>query len=263
MNGQVMFQQLPNPAQPRVAWIIGGGSGIGAEVALLLARRGWTVVISGRRAERLEQVARQHGGIHAHPLDVTNSGAVSAAVERISSERDRIDLFVFGAAAWSAEKTSDYGLAGFEKVVDTNFVGFVRFIEPLVRQMEQQGGGQIAAIASVAGYFGLPRSAAYSATKAALITLLQTMRTELAASRIDVRLIAPGFVKSELTAANDFPMPFLMETDAAARRIVDGLTRCKRFEIAFPRRLVWPMKLIRLLPYPLFFWIMRQLPKKQ
>ncbi|WDR03051.1 hypothetical protein PSQ19_02260 [Devosia algicola] len=78
-------------------------------------------------------------------------------------------------------------------------------------------------------------------------------------------MIAPGFVKSELTAKNDFPMPFLMETEDAAKRIVDGLCRSDRFEIAFPRRMVWLMKFIRWLPYPLFFWFSSKLlpkPKK-
>jgi len=115
----------------------------------------------------------------------------------------------------------------------------------------------------MAGYFGLPRAAAYASTKAALINLLETMRTELAPRNIKVRMIAPGFVKSELTDRNDFPMPFLMETDDAALRIVDALTRSDAFEITFPRRMVWLMKGIRLLPYPIFFWLTnKMLPRK-
>ena len=251
-----------NPKQG-VAWIIGGGSGIGAAIARELAARGWRVAISGRRLDRLMQVAAEHQSILPYPLNVTDTGAVTETLARVVAELGRIDLFIFGAAAWSPEKTSDYKFEAFEAVVDTNYLGFVRFIGPLVQQMKMQGSGQIAAIASVAGYFGLPRSAAYSSTKAGLITLLQTMRTELAPSNISVRMIAPGFVKSELTARNDFPMPFLMETAQAGRRIVDGLTRSTRFEIAFPRRMVWPLKAIRMLPYPAFFWVMARLPRQQ
>ena len=241
--------------QPGVAWIIGGGSGIGAAVARLLAQRGWTVAISGRRADRLAAVAQGHPRISVYPLDVTDGAAIAATVAAIAADLGRIDLFIFGAAAWQPMDVGNYDYEKFATVVDTNYLGVVRVANPVLAQMTRQGGGHFAVIASVAGYFGLPRSAAYSSTKAGLINLLETMRTELAPRQIKVRMIAPGFVKSELTDKNDFPMPFLMETDAAAVRIVDGLTQSDRFEIAFPRRMVWLMKTVRWLPYPIFFWL--------
>lgn len=248
--------------QPGVAWIIGGGSGIGAAVARLLAERGWTVAISGRRQEKLDEVARSHSAIRPYALDVTDGAAIAATVTQIAKELGRIDLFIFGAAAWQPMDVGDYAFDKFETVVDTNYLGVIRVANPLLAQMDKQGGGHFAVIASVAGYFGLPRSAAYSSTKAGLINLLETMRAELAPRHIKVRMIAPGFVKSELTDKNDFPMPFLMETDDAAERIVDGLTRSDRFEIAFPKRMVWLMKTIRWLPYPVFFWLTgKMLPK--
>jgi NAD(P)-dependent dehydrogenase (short-subunit alcohol dehydrogenase family) len=248
--------------QPGVAWIIGGGSGIGAAVARLLAKRGWTVAISGRRADKLDEVASAHSTIRPYPLDVTDGEAIAATVTRIAQELGHIDLFIFGAAAWQPMDVGDYAFDKFAKIVDTNYLGVIRVANPLLAQMDKQGGGHFAVIASVAGYFGLPRSAAYSSTKAGLINLLETMRTELAPRNIKVRMIAPGFVKSELTDKNDFPMPFLMETDDAAERIVDGLTQSDRFEIAFPRRMVWLMKTIRWLPYPVFFWLTsKMLPK--
>jgi NAD(P)-dependent dehydrogenase (short-subunit alcohol dehydrogenase family) len=240
---------------PGVAWIVGGGSGIGAELTRLLAARGWTVAISGRRADRLEAVAAGQPLVRPYPLDVTDEAQIADVLGRVAAELGSIDLFVFGAAAWQPMPAANYDFAKFRTVVDTNFLGFVRMAQPLVEQMQRQGSGQIAVIASVAGYFGLPRAAAYNSTKSALVTLLQTMRTELKPRGIGVRLIAPGFFKSELTAKNDFPMPFLMETSEAARRTLDGLLGSDRFEIAFPRRLVWPMKLMRMLPYPLFFAI--------
>ena len=241
--------------QPGVAWIIGGGSGIGAAVARLLAQRGWIVAISGRRADKLVQVAAGGDCIRPYPLDVTDMAAVETAVQRIVDELGRIDLFIFGAVASQPMEVSNYDFARFQAIVDANLLGLVRAANPVVAQMERQGGGHFAAIASVAGYFGLPGAAAYSSTKAAMISLLETMRTELAPGNIKVRMIAPGFVKSELTDKNDFHMPFLMETDEAARRIVDRLTRTDDFEIAFPRRMVWIMKALRWLPYPVFFRI--------
>lgn len=245
----------------KIAWIIGGGSGIGAAVAKRLADAGWTVAISGRRVERLAEVAAGRN-IHPYPLDVTDPAAVTATISKIAADLGSIDLTIYGAAAWQPMNVGDYDFDQFQTVVDTNLMGVIRLANPLIAQLERQGGGQFAVIASVAGYFGLPRSAAYSATKAALINLLETMRTELAPRNIIVRMIAPGFVKSELTDRNDFPMPFLMETDDAAKRIVDGLTGSTRFEIAFPKRMVWLMKTIRFLPYPLFFWLTKKmLPK--
>jgi NAD(P)-dependent dehydrogenase (short-subunit alcohol dehydrogenase family) len=257
----MIMQQV---TRKQTVWIIGGGSGIGAAVARLMADRGWTVAVSGRRLEKLAETAKDRPSIYPYPLDVTDQAAIEATIDIIATDFGRIDMTIFGAATWQKMRLGDYDFAKFQKVVDTNLMGVVRLANPLVRQLEKQGGGQFAVIASVAGYFGLPHAAAYGSTKAALIQFCQVMRTELEPRNILVRMIAPGFVKSELTAKNDFPMPFLMETDEAARRIVDGLTKSRRFEIAFPRRLVWPMKIIRMLPYPVFFWLAkRTMPKKK
>jgi NAD(P)-dependent dehydrogenase (short-subunit alcohol dehydrogenase family) len=249
-------------AQRQTIWIIGGGSGIGAAVARQFADMGWTVAISGRRRDKLDAVAAKGGDVHAFELDVTDLDAVRRVVDEVASALGRIDIFLFGAAAWRPLGVGDYGFDEFAKVIDTNYLGLIRMANPVLAQFDRQGGGQFAVIASVAGYFGLPRAAAYNSTKAALINLLEAMRAELAPRNIIVRMIAPGFVKSELTDKNDFPMPFLMETDDAAKRIVDGLTRSTRFEIAFPRRMVWLLKTMRALPYPIFFWITsKMLPK--
>lgn len=242
-------------ASPGIAWIVGGGTGIGAAMAKRLAARGWQVAISGRRAAPLDETAMASAAIHPYPVDVTDSAAIARVTSQIVEKLGRIDLFIYGAAAWQPMDVGDYDATKFASVIDTNLLGLVRMANPVLAQMKRQGAGDFAVIASVAGYFGLPRAAAYNASKAALISLLQTMRAEMAPTGVAVRLVAPGFFKSALTDRNDFPMPFLMETDDAARRALDGLLNSRRFEVAFPRRLVWPMKLMRMLPYPLFFAI--------
>ncbi|HEV7719367.1 MAG TPA: SDR family NAD(P)-dependent oxidoreductase [Arsenicitalea sp.] len=247
---------------PKVAWIIGGGSGIGAAVAKMLAAEGWTVAISSRRPERLAEVAAGRQGVHPYPLDVTDEAAVAATVAAIADAFGRIDLALFGAVATQPTRIGEYDLAKYRAAFETNVLAFVGVAQHLIPQLEKQGGGRLAAIASLAGYFGVPRSGAYGASKAALRILLETMRTELAPTRIIVQMVAPGFVKSELTDRNKYPMPWLMETDAAARRIVDGLTRSDRFEIAFPWQMVWLVKIMRWLPYPLFFWLAAKLMPK-
>ncbi|GHA36912.1 oxidoreductase [Devosia pacifica] len=247
--------------EKKIAWIIGGGSGIGAASARLLADRGWKVAISGRRREKLDEVAAGRD-IHPFPLDVTDADAVADVVAQISRTLGRIDLTIFGAAAWQPSEPGDYAFDKFQKVVDTNLLGVVRLANPLFEQYEKQGGGELAVISSVAGYVGLPRAAAYNATKSSLISLTESMHAEMAPRNINVRVVAPGFFKSELTEKNDFPMPFLLETEDAARRMVDGLTNSKSFEIAFPKRMAFILKFMRMLPYPLFFAITsRMMPK--
>ncbi|GGA51379.1 SDR family NAD(P)-dependent oxidoreductase [Pelagibacterium lentulum] len=242
----------------KTAWVLGGGSGIGAALVKELVARGWTVAISGRRTEPLQALAESHDA-RPYRLDVTDFDAVKDTVKQIAADIGKIDLVVFSVAAWEVTKPGTYDYESFRRIIDTNLLGAMRVIDPVVAQMRKQGFGEIALVASVAGYFGLPRSAAYSSGKSAMITLAETMRTELASDNISVRIVCPGFVKTDLTAKNDFPMPFLMEADKAGKRIADGLLNSKRFEIAFPTRFVLLLKLIGLMPYPIFFAIMKRL----
>lgn len=232
----------------KVAWVIGGGTGIGAAVTAKLVAEGWTVAISGRRAEKLAETANGTT-ILPFPVDVTDEATVKACVAEIVARLGKIDMVLFGAAAWQPMNLGDYAAEKFGNVVNTNLLGAVRVVDAALPVLRRQGFGQIALIASVAGYFGLPRAAAYGTTKAAMIHFAQVMRAELARDGLDVRVVCPGFVKSDLTDKNDFPMPFLMETDEAATHIVDGLLRSKRFEIAFPWQMVWILKGLGKLPY--------------
>lgn len=207
-------------------------------------------------------MAASHGA-RPYPLDVTDTEAVRSTVSRIVEDLGRLDLVIFSAATKQATKPGDYDFQSYAASIDTNLLGAMRVIDPVVDVMRRQGFGQIALVASVAGYFGLPRSAAYSSGKAAMIALAETMRTELARDNIAVRLVCPGFVRTDFTASNDFPMPLLMEVEDAGQRIVEGLLGSEKFEIAFPRRLVLVLKLVGLLPYPIFFAIMKRLLPKE
>lgn len=242
----------------KVAWVLGGGSGIGAEIVKQLSDRGWIVAISGRREHKLDALAASHGA-HPYPLDVTDLDATRTTVARIAADLGSIDLMVFSVAASKTTKTGSYDYESYARIIDTNLLGAMRVIDPVVTQMRRQGSGEIALIASVAGYLGLPRSAAYSSGKAGMIALAETMRTELKPDNIAVRLVCPGFIKTDFTASNDFPMPFLMEAEESGKRIVYGLLDTRKFEIAFPRRMVYLLKLIAMLPYPVFFAIMDRL----
>jgi len=243
----------------RVAWITGASTGIGREVALLLARRGVTVAVSARSAERLEGLGP---AIRAYPLDVTDPRAVLATHSQICRELGSIDLAILAAGTYRPLDIDHFDVGNFTVTNAVNYLGVIHALAALVPAMRLRGSGHVAWIASVAGYRGLPKAAAYGPSKAALINLAESLKPELDAAGLTVSLINPGFVETPLTAQNEFPMPFLMTPKEAANRIVAGLVR-RRFEIAFPTRFVVLLKLARLLPYAIYFWIMRRLVNPQ
>mgnify|MGYP005835813397 CR=1 FL=1 len=246
----------PRPARPQdgLAWITGASSGIGRQLALELVGRGWTVVATARREAELAALATEaQGRIMAAPADVTDARAVAAAVHRVQAESGRpIALAVLNAGTYVHDSAERFDLDAFTRQVRVNVDGTATALAAVMPAMIARGSGQIAIVSSVAGYRGLPRAIAYSATKAALIAMAESLKFDLDRAGVMVNVVNPGFVKTPLTDRNDFPMPFLMPVEAAARRIADGLAR-GRFEIAFPRRFAAILKLMRLLPYALYF----------
>ncbi len=229
----------------KVAWVVGASSGIGAAVARELARRGATVAISARRDERLRQVSG--GDMLVVPLDVTDAASVAAAALRVSEELGPIDLAVLSAGYWKQMDPANWDTEVFDQHIRVNLVGMSNSIAAVLPGMLRRRHGVIAGIASVAGYRGLAGSEAYGATKAAQINLLESLRVHIARTGVRVTTICPGFVRTDLTAGNSFPMPFMIETDEAARSICDGLER-ERTEIVFPTRMALLMKTTRLVP---------------
>jgi len=237
----------------RLVWITGASTGIGHTTALAYAGDGWTVAGSARDGAALAAMAAASAGrIHAFPLDVTDEPATLATHAAIERALGQIDLAIFSAGTHLPVSLDPFETGPFRKLVEVNLMGVVHCLGAVLPAMTRRRGGQIAIVSSVAGYFGMPTAAAYGATKSALITLAQSLKFDCDRYGIALSLINPGFVKTPLTDKNDFPMPFMISADEAARRIVQGLA-AKRFEITFPRRLALILKLIRLLPYGLFF----------
>ena len=152
----------------------------------------------------------------------------------------------------SRYRPAEFTAAGLRDLMAVNVMGTAACLEALMPRMMARRQGRIAVVASVAGYRGLPTSAYYGATKAALINLTESLKFDLDQAGVTIQLIDPGFVKTPLTDRNDFPMPFLISAELAADRIARGL-RSRQFEIAFPRVFVAIMKLLRCLPYALYF----------
>ena len=243
----------------RVAWVVGASSGIGAAVARELAARGARVAVSARRPQRLAEVAGER--MLVVPVDVTARAEVRAAAEQVRARLGPIDLVVLAAGHWQQMPAGTWDADSFEKHLQVNLVGMSNGIAAVLPEMVQRRQGVIAGVASVAGYRGLSGSEAYGATKAAQINLLESLRLSVRRLGVHVTTVCPGFVRTEMTAANDFPMPFLIEADEAARAICDGLER-DRSEIVFPTRMAVLMKLARLLPVGLWAALAGRRPRR-
>ncbi len=239
-----------------VAWITGASSGIGAAVAVELARRGWTVAITARRLDRLEDIARTADGlpgrIIAHAGDVTDAGAMRAVVEGIESVHGPIALAFLNAGVAPDNSAEVVDIAAFERALTVNVLGVVNGLAPVIEAMSKRKRGQIAVNASLAGYRGLPGAAAYGASKAAVIHLCESLKFDCDRFGIRLQLVSPGFVETPLVQGKDVPTPFMIPAAIAARRLVEGFGSGS-FEIVFPRRLAWTMKAARLLPYRAYF----------
>lgn len=239
-----------------VVWITGASSGIGRALALRLARDGLTVAVSARSREGLQGVARDAvagpGRIATYPLDVTNRDDVAATVDRIEGDLGPIEQAVLAAGTHQPVTADQFAARDLARLVEVNLVGVANALEPVMRAMIGRGRGRIAIVSSVAGYRGLPTSAYYGATKAALINLAESLKFDLDRHDVRMQLINPGFVETPLTDKNPFPMPFLISPEVAAERIAKGL-RGSSFEISFPRRFTWLLEFLRCLPYRLYF----------
>lgn len=237
-------------------WITGASSGIGRAVALHLAKSGVRVAASARSADALAALAAQQPGITAFPLDVTDRAAVAAAVRAIEATIGPIDLALLNAGIWQPMGARDFNAPMAVHSISVNYFGIVNALDALIPLLIGRGSGHLALVSSVAGYRGLPKAAAYSPSKAAVISLAETLKPDLAARGVKVSVINPGFVETPMTRVNKFPMPFIIKSDDAANRIITGLQTGK-FEIAFPWQLVSILKLARILPYSLYFWYVR------
>ncbi len=226
-------------------WVVGASSGIGAELARELIRRGAEVAVSGRRTEDLRSVAGQD--MLVVPVDVTDRAAVLAATEQVRRGLGDIDTVVWCAGYWQRFDAANWDPDVFEKHIQVNLLGLNNVLAAVVPTMARAREGHFVGIASVAGYRGIPGAEAYGATKAAQINVLEGLRGALARHGVHVTTVCPGFVRTPMTAQNDFPMPFMIDPDRAARAIADGIEN-RRTEIVFPLPMALTMKLARLVP---------------
>ena len=229
--------------------ITGASSGIGAALARELSRRGHALGLVARRAEMLDAlVAELKTPAVALPCDVTDSAAVRAAVAKGEAALGGpFDLAVANAGVGISFPVTKFNLADAELMVRVNVIGMMVLFDAVVPKMIERRSGHFAGVASLAGLRGLPTSAVYSASKAAMQAFLEATRVELAPLGVAVTTINPGFVVSPMTEKNKFKMPFLMSAERAARIIADGLERRARV-VQFPRPMSMLMRFARAMP---------------
>ncbi|KIC45042.1 short-chain dehydrogenase [Ruegeria sp. ANG-S4] len=224
-------------------WIIGASEGLGRALAVALSRQGAHLVLSARNSDRLAEICEMLPNARAVRCDVTDLDSVRNA----AAETGEIDALVYNAGAYDPMRATEWNSQAALAMSDVNYTGALRVLGESVPGFVRAGRGDITLIGSLAGYHGLPAAVGYGASKAALISLAETMRHDLAGSGVTVRIVNPGFIKTRLTEKNSFKMPMLMTPEDAADRVVKAMSR-RRFRTDFPAPFSWVIRLIDYLP---------------
>ncbi len=249
---------ISNFSQQRI-WIIGASSGIGEACAKAFFQAGAKVALSSRRVERLTAIASNQDAL-VLPLDVTHKEQVDSAYKTLLESWGGIDLLLFVSGVYTPLRADNFDFDVAQKTIDANLLGPMRAVATVLPQMLKQQSGHIAIVGSVAGYSGLPKALAYGPSKAGIINFCETLYYDLLPQGVSVHMISPGFVATEATAQNDFEMPALISAEEAASEILKGI-QAGEFDIHFPKRFSGFLKFLRILPYPIYFWIVRRFVK--
>ena len=249
---------------PRAILITGASSGLGAALARQYAAPDIRLFLHGRDNARLAAIAaactKAGAAVEVHVGDVTDAAAMAAWIAACDHAQP-LDLVIANAGISGGTAGGPEGADQVRRIFAVNVNGVLNTVLPASAAMTARGQGQIAVMSSIAGFLGLPNAPAYCASKAAVKTLGEGMRGPVAAAGVAVTVICPGYVKTPMTDANDFTMPFLMSVERAAGLIAAGLAANKA-RIAFPWPMVAAVRLLALLPPDMLAWLMARLPAK-
>jgi NAD(P)-dependent dehydrogenase (short-subunit alcohol dehydrogenase family) len=242
--------------QGRRVWLVGASTGIGLACAQALRAAGAQVVVSARNAQGVQDWAAQDAGVQWHALDVGEPLQVQATARAILAQGP-LDLVVYAAGYYQAQRATAMDIDNLLQHDKVNYQGALQVIHAVLPSMLARQSGHISLLSSVAGWRGLPNGLAYGPTKAALTHLAETLYLDLQDQGIGVSVVNPGFVATPLTAQNQFTMPALISPEQAAREMLRGWAQ-GQFDIHFPKRFTLWLKLLRLLPYRLYFPLVRK-----
>ncbi len=243
--------------------ISGASSGIGAALARGYAKRGAILGLMARRGAELERLAGEFKTpTFVYPVDVRDSAALAAAAHDFITRSGNPDIVIANAGI-SVGTLTEFAedISTFQKVLDTNVLGMVRTFQPFLAGMRANGRGTLVGISSVAGYRGLPGGAAYSASKAAAISYLESLRVELRASGVKVLTVCPGYIATPMTAQNPYPMPFLLSAEQAAKKIASLVERGSAYAV-IPWQMAIVARLLHVMPNWLYDWAFAHAPRK-
>ncbi len=234
-------------------FITGASSGLGAALAAHYAGEGAQLGLVARRAGALAEVARSLPRETAtYAADVADAPSLAAAAQDFLARFGVPDIVIANAGVSVGTLTEHAeDLAAFDKVLRTNLLGMVATFQPFVAPMRAAGRGRLAGIASVAGVRGLPGAGAYSASKSAAITYLESLRVELRGSGVKVVTVCPGYIATPMTAVNPYPMPFILPAEVAARRIARVIAQGRRYAVV-PWQMAIVARLMKWLPGAVF-----------
>ena len=234
-------------------WIVGGSSGIGLELVKLWIKEDAHLIVSARNASTNEYLSTLQkaypDSLYLLDIDVTDNNSVCTAVKKAWNVYEGIDLWFYNAGAYETMQSQEWKIEHFEQMMQVNYLGAIRVMNEVLPYFQAQEKGRWVFNLSLSSYFGLPYGGGYSAPKAALLNLCESIQPELLEKNIQVQVINHGFVKTRLTAKNDFDMPQVMLPEEAAKQIFEGLKQPYKFEIRFPFALSLSLRILRLLPY--------------
>ena len=235
-------------------WITGASSGIGKALAVKFSLEGWKVAISARRKEILDEMAEKEN-IFSYPLDVTNQNQIKDVFSKIINDFGDLDLCVFSSGTYDPKLEQEINIKQNKFVMETNFFGVLYCIKTVEKYFKEKKEGHISIVSSIAGYRGLPNSSGYGPSKAALTNLTESLYFDFKKYNVRISLVSPGFIKTPLTDKNEFQMPFIKSPEFAAEKMFKGLTKTKAFEIHFPKALTVILKILRILPYKVYLYL--------
>ena len=239
-------------------WITGASSGIGKALAIKFANEGWQVAASARRENLLNELVEENSNIHSFPLDVTDKDKTKIVFQNILKKFKDLDVCVFGSGIHDPESEKKLNDETFRKIMEINFFGTLNSILAVDNYFKEKKMGEISIVSSVAGYRGLPAAGAYCASKSALISLAESLVFDFKRFNVRISVINPGFIKTPMTDKNTFKMPMIKSPEYAAQKIFLGLTKKNSFEIHFPKSFTFGMKLLKIMPNWLYFFLIKK-----